>query len=862
MFEVFVSYSHEDKEDVESVVRRLHEEAGIRTWVDRWNLVAGESWQEPLQKAIVSSATFAIFLGPNGISEWQGREIQCANQASAENSQVRVIPVLLPGGPRVEELPPLLRLRDCVNFTGPDGVSNETEFRRLVNGIRKSPNGVEEAFAEGKLRTALLDYYQTQEAGCEHLVFASSGEAELKGSDLFVPLHLLTERIGPLASKGTSETVTDSSSQKSKAQKLKRHRFVWRKSVNENERDPEQEAVNNEAERTRERESWDTVFRNDGLRLVFIGGAGSGKSFSLTQEIRKRLSQARKQLEGSHPLHDVQLPIFVRASVLVASAQERVADALLASVFESNLPASTHFSNWWRRAFESERGCRLFIVIDGLDELSDESERRFRKLMEELDALESANLIISCRTMYLGSRRAWIGWSGRRTRVVEMAPLDEEQQFEMVENWSRDDDVQREALRSLLETNYAVRLSCRTPLLLTLVCWIRTTTNRFSGSMSYELLYKIVTEEFLMGRWRDPSKRPAWTFNKSQVDLDSALQDRITFVSRTVWKLFETSQSENRFTIKQWRDAFGQIRIEPGLTHLNAQTLLSELECIGMLIDAGYSRGVRYYSFAHRTLLEYFAAVGLLEQDATWMKTVVKHMWCETGWGEVIRFAASKTNEPAHLLDHIAKETGLTTDPWRPLESLSGLCKAGGCLSLCGLVLIAVLIGQIIGNSPEIQDQLKQRGAHDFQLLRSISWGELTNSPLQTLKAGANSLLDVYTGFRDSSYKQVINSSDEQKYVYLQIEWVHPFLIIVLVMLLVTLLGVFLSWLTKAIFYRISFLKQDDVFRTGLRLQAEVVGLNEATPVKHVRRVVKELLSSEKIRFQKYLWRNRRGLYP
>ncbi len=671
-----------------------------------------------------------------------------------------MIPVLLPGGPSPEELPPLLRLRDCVNFTGLDGVSNETECRRLVNGIRnQSPNGVEEAFAEEKSRAALLNYYQTQEAGCEHLVFASRGKTEVKGSDLYVQLHLLTERIGHSASKAASDAVSeDSSSQKSRAQKPKRRRFVWRKSADKGDSDFQQEAVSDEAHRTKERESWDTVFRNDGLRLVFIGGAGSGKSFSLMQEIRKRLSQARKQLEESRPLHDLELPIFVKASVLVASSKERVADALLASVFESSLPASTHFTNWWRRAFESERGRRLFIVIDGLDELSDESEQRFRKLMKELDILESASIIISCRTMYLGGRRDWIGWSSRRTRVVEIAPLDEEQQFEMVENWSANDDNQREALRSLLEMNYGVRFSCRTPLLLTVVCWIRTTTNRFSGNMSYESLYKIVTEELLMGRWREPSKRPAWTFNKSQVDLDSELLDRITFISRTVWKLFEVSQSENRFTIKQWREA--SRRIEPGPTHLNAQTLLSELEQVGMLIDAGYSRGERYYSFAHRTLLEYFAAIGLLEQDAAWIKTVVKHMWCETGWEEVIRFAASKTNEPGRLLDHIAKETGSATTPWRPLGWLSGLCKAGGCLSLIGLLLIAFFVALVIGNSREVQDQLKQRGAYHFQTLSGTSWAELTHSPLQVVKAGANSLLDLYTDFRESTYKQVLNSSN------------------------------------------------------------------------------------------------------
>jgi len=848
--EVFVSYNREDMVNVEQVVSRLHEEVGIRIWFDRQNLIPGEPWPKRLEQALEASEALVVFLGPNGIGNWQDREIHGANQKSVDDPQVRVIPVLLPGGPSPKELPLFLRLYDCVDFSGRDGLSIETEFHRLVSGIRnRSPNGVEEAVAEEKSRTALLNYYQIQENGCEHVIFGQD-KADVKGSDLYVQLHLLTERIEQTPAEPAA-------GQDGKEQKPEPSRSGWRRFANKADR--RKKKTNDEPQRVKERESWETIFRNDGLRLVFIGGAGSGKSFSLTQEIRKRLSSSRKQLEDSAPLTELELPILVKASVLAESEHKGVSDALLASVSDSTLSASPHFARWWRNAFESERGRRLFIVIDGLDELPDESEKNFRALMKELDTFESASIIISCRSMYLGSRRDWIGWAYQRTKVVEIAPLDEEQQRQMVENWFANDDGQREALLSLLETNYAVGLSCRTPLVLTLVCGIYTTTDDLSSGLSYSSLYKKVTKELLSGRWRDPSKRPAWTFNKSQVELDSALQDRLTLISRTVWKLFEASQSENRFTVKQWRHASSRSSITAD-TDVN---LLDELERVGMLIDAGSSYADKYYSFAHRTLFEYFAAVGLVEQDPAWIKTLVKHMWCEKGWEEVIRFAASMTDKPGLLLDRLARETGPAATPQRPLEWLSGLCILSAQGSVALFLLIALIAGITIYNSREIQDQLKEPGAHLFQAFAKTSWNGLTSDPLQVIKVRANDVLSFYVTCLELKYQEVLNSSKENKQnIYVGLTRLHSLFILLLVMLPVTLLGVLLTWLAKAIFFRISLLKQDDIFRTGLRLQAEVVGLNSNTPNNGVKRVVTELLSSEKIESRNIYGAAEKGCIP
>src|SRR5947207_1603762 len=47
-FDVFLSHSSPDKLAVEELARRLEDEAKLKPWLDKWNLVPGEPWQEAL----------------------------------------------------------------------------------------------------------------------------------------------------------------------------------------------------------------------------------------------------------------------------------------------------------------------------------------------------------------------------------------------------------------------------------------------------------------------------------------------------------------------------------------------------------------------------------------------------------------------------------------------------------------------------------------------------------------------------------------------------------------------------------------------------------------------------------------------
>lgn len=130
-YDVFLSHASADKPSVERLARRLRED-GLNPFLDKWHLVPGEPWQEALEKSLAASLTCAVFVG-QGEGPWQNMEMRTALSRRARDRTIRVIPVLLPGAPDLEELPPFLEQFTVVDFRG--GTDDEDAYHRLVCGI-------------------------------------------------------------------------------------------------------------------------------------------------------------------------------------------------------------------------------------------------------------------------------------------------------------------------------------------------------------------------------------------------------------------------------------------------------------------------------------------------------------------------------------------------------------------------------------------------------------------------------------------------------------------------------------------------------------------------------------------------------
>ena len=64
-FDVFLSYSRADQDAVERLGRALRDRA-LTVFVDRWYLVAGQSWPETLEKHLGDCRAVAVCIGATG----------------------------------------------------------------------------------------------------------------------------------------------------------------------------------------------------------------------------------------------------------------------------------------------------------------------------------------------------------------------------------------------------------------------------------------------------------------------------------------------------------------------------------------------------------------------------------------------------------------------------------------------------------------------------------------------------------------------------------------------------------------------------------------------------------------------------
>ncbi len=144
MIDAFLSHNSKDKPIVKEIGRYLEEKAGLTVFLDEWNLIPGEPWQEELERALSKSRTCVCFIGEGEPAPWHNEEMRAALNEMVTKGSIRVVPVLLPGAKRQEKesmLPMFLRLRTWVEFKK---VWNEPDaLHRLVCGIKAIPPGID-----------------------------------------------------------------------------------------------------------------------------------------------------------------------------------------------------------------------------------------------------------------------------------------------------------------------------------------------------------------------------------------------------------------------------------------------------------------------------------------------------------------------------------------------------------------------------------------------------------------------------------------------------------------------------------------------------------------------------------------------
>jgi len=197
-YDVFFSYSRED----EAVVIRVAEvlkRLGICPWVDVWDNVPGQPWQEHLEDAIARANSAAVFLGPSGTGPWQDQEVRAVIQQFVKR-KAAVMPVILPGVKKTPELPVFLSAFQWVDLRAFRD-DNIDPIKNLVAGILRRPMG---DLLGKNLEPSLLDALEREQS----LLMAGEGDtvtmtfeldmdrSEISDQDLRFLAHQIADRMG------------------------------------------------------------------------------------------------------------------------------------------------------------------------------------------------------------------------------------------------------------------------------------------------------------------------------------------------------------------------------------------------------------------------------------------------------------------------------------------------------------------------------------------------------------------------------------------------------------------------------------------------------------------------------------------
>ena len=191
-YDVFLSHSGPDKPAVEELARRLMRK-GIEPFLDKWNLIPGDPWQEALEEALIKQRRLRRLHRAGGLQPLAARGAAGRDRAPRQRKPggYRVIPVLLPGAsrPGEEGLPRFLLRRTWVQFSRT--LDDAEAFHHLVCGIRGIPPGPGpgKGIFEGK-----CPYRGLEPFGPEHAPFFFGREAQID--------WLLENRLAPMARSG------------------------------------------------------------------------------------------------------------------------------------------------------------------------------------------------------------------------------------------------------------------------------------------------------------------------------------------------------------------------------------------------------------------------------------------------------------------------------------------------------------------------------------------------------------------------------------------------------------------------------------------------------------------------------------
>jgi predicted NACHT family NTPase len=345
-------------------------------------------------------------------------------------------------------------------------------------------------------------------------------------------------------------------------------------------------------------------------KLVVLGKPGAGKTTFMKYLAMSCLADR---------FHGELVPIFV---TLKAYAEERGQPTLenyILTEFQKREVAADVVKRLLKEG-------RALILLDGLDEVKKEDDRRVKQDIDQFsrDGLKN-RFAITCR---IAARE----YQFEKFTEVEVADFDDGQIKTFVNNWFRErDELKAERLLERLKDNKPVKELATNPLLLTLLCLVFGERNDFPPKRSE--LYKEGLE-VLMKKWdanRNIEREIIYKHLSPQNKEDMLGQIAFnTFVNGEYFFRQEDLQRQ----IKDYICNLPEASADPEALRLDSEVVLKAIEHHhGLLVE----RARNIYSFSHLTFQEYFAAKAI--ERGQQLKILVQNI-SNPRWKEVFYLTA------------------------------------------------------------------------------------------------------------------------------------------------------------------------------------------------------------------------------
>ncbi len=137
-FDVFLAHNSQDKPQVIKIAQHLKQN-GLRPWLDKEQILGGDTILEQVFHGIKQSKTGAFFISPNGLGNFQENielytVINWFLKQKQKRQNFRVIPILLPGVTNIPEKIEYLSIWHWIQFTQGNDEEALDDLLRSIRG--------------------------------------------------------------------------------------------------------------------------------------------------------------------------------------------------------------------------------------------------------------------------------------------------------------------------------------------------------------------------------------------------------------------------------------------------------------------------------------------------------------------------------------------------------------------------------------------------------------------------------------------------------------------------------------------------------------------------------------------------------